>query len=108
MFVHQAAVLVGGLGLESNLSRATPATVNLNPFKTLVTHSHGLSSGDTVVLTVVDRFSKTVHFIPVPKLPTARDTAYIFLDHVFHTHGLPVDVSLIGVPSLCQGFGYCV
>ncbi len=50
------------------------------------------SSGNTVVLTVVDRFSKAVHFIPLPKLPSARETAVIVLDHVFRIHGLPVDV----------------
>uniref|UniRef100_A0A8C2EBD4 Gypsy retrotransposon integrase-like protein 1 n=1 Tax=Cyprinus carpio TaxID=7962 RepID=A0A8C2EBD4_CYPCA len=50
------------------------------------------SSGRTVVLTVVDRFSKAVHFIPLPKLPSARETATIVLDHVFRIHGLPVNV----------------
>ncbi len=41
---------------------------------------------------MVDRFSKANHFIPLPKLPSARETAAIVLDHVFHIHGLPVDV----------------
>lgn len=50
------------------------------------------SCGNTVVLTVVDRFSKAVHFIPLPKLPSARETAAIVLDHVFRIHGLPADV----------------
>ncbi len=50
------------------------------------------SSGNTVILTVVDRFSKAVHFIPLPKLPSARETAVIVFDHVFRIHGLPVDV----------------
>ncbi len=40
------------------------------------------SNGKTVVLTVVDRFSKATHFIPLPKLPSARETATIVLDHV--------------------------
>ncbi len=52
-----------------------------------------LSNGKTVVLTVVDRFSKATHFIPLPKLPSARETATIVLDHVFRIHGLPVDIS---------------
>ncbi len=34
-----------------------------------------LSEGDTTVLTVVDHFSKMVQFIPLPKLPSAKDTA---------------------------------
>ncbi len=51
-----------------------------------------LSDGKTVILTVVDRFSKATHFIPLPKLPSARETATLVLDHVFRIHGLPVDV----------------
>ncbi len=33
------------------------------------------SQGNTAVLTVVDRFSKATHFILLPKLPSARETA---------------------------------
>ena len=50
------------------------------------------SDGNTVILTVVDRFSKTAQFIPLPKLPTAKETAEIMLEHVFRLHGLPCDV----------------
>ncbi len=50
------------------------------------------SSGNTVVLTVVDRFSKAAHFIPLPKLASARETAVTVIDHVFYIHGLPTDV----------------
>ncbi len=50
------------------------------------------SYGKMVVLTVVDRFSKVTHFIPLPKFPSARETTTIVLGHVFHIHGLPVDV----------------
>ncbi len=48
-----------------------------------------LSAGNTVILTVVDRFSKAAHFIPLPKLPSARETAQVMVDHVFKIHGLP-------------------
>ncbi|KAI7809155.1 hypothetical protein IRJ41_000814, partial [Triplophysa rosa] len=41
---------------------------------------------------LVDRFSKAVHFVPLPKLPSARETAQLMVDHVFRLHGLPVDV----------------
>ncbi len=47
-----------------------------------------LSAGNTVILTVVDRFSKAAHFIPLPKLPSARETAQVMVDHVFRIHGL--------------------
>uniref|UniRef100_A0A8C6LZ78 Integrase catalytic domain-containing protein n=1 Tax=Nothobranchius furzeri TaxID=105023 RepID=A0A8C6LZ78_NOTFU len=44
------------------------------------------------VLTVTDRFSKAVHFIALPGLPSARCTAELFLENVVRLHGLPVDV----------------
>ncbi len=50
------------------------------------------SAGNTVVLTVVDRFSKAAHFIPLPKLPSAKETAQVMVDHLFKIHGLPTDV----------------
>lgn len=50
------------------------------------------SKGNTVILTVVDRFSKSAHFIPLPKLPSAKETALALFHHVFRLHGLPVDV----------------
>lgn len=50
------------------------------------------SEGNTVVLTVVDRFSKSVHYIPLPKLPTAKETAQLLVQHVFRIHGLPTSV----------------
>lgn len=51
-----------------------------------------VSNGNTVILTVVDRFSKAAHFIPLPKLPSAKETAQLMIHHVFRLHGLPVDV----------------
>ena len=50
------------------------------------------SDGHTVILTVVDRFSKAAHFIPLTKLPTAKETAQLMIQHVFRLHGLPTDV----------------
>ncbi len=50
------------------------------------------SNGMTVVLTVVDRFSKAAHFIPLPKLPSAKETGATVIDHIFRLHGLPMDV----------------
>ncbi len=48
--------------------------------------------GKTAILTVVDRFSKAAHFIPLPKLPSAKETAVTVVDHVFRLHGLLMDV----------------
>uniref|UniRef100_A0A8K9Y3I9 Gypsy retrotransposon integrase-like protein 1 n=1 Tax=Oncorhynchus mykiss TaxID=8022 RepID=A0A8K9Y3I9_ONCMY len=50
------------------------------------------SAGKTVILTVVDRFSKASHFIPLAKLPSAKETAQIIIENVFRIHGLPSDV----------------
>ena len=50
------------------------------------------SNGHTTILIVVDRFSKMAHFVPLPKLPSAKETAEQVLLHVFHLHGFPTDV----------------
>ncbi|WP_353749951.1 integrase catalytic domain-containing protein, partial [Shigella sonnei] len=50
-----------------------------------------LSAGKTVILTVVDRFSKAAHFIPLAKFPSAKETAQIIIENVFRIHGLPLD-----------------
>ncbi len=50
------------------------------------------SRGYTVISRWWDRFSKAVHFVPLPKLPSAKETAQLVIDHIFRIHGLPVDV----------------
>uniref|UniRef100_A0A803TXD7 Gypsy retrotransposon integrase-like protein 1 n=1 Tax=Anolis carolinensis TaxID=28377 RepID=A0A803TXD7_ANOCA len=47
------------------------------------------SFGFTTILVVVDLFTKLAHFIPCDGLPTAKETADYFLQHVFRLHGLP-------------------
>uniref|UniRef100_A0A3P9M1D4 Gypsy retrotransposon integrase-like protein 1 n=1 Tax=Oryzias latipes TaxID=8090 RepID=A0A3P9M1D4_ORYLA len=51
-----------------------------------------LSRGHNTVLTVVDRFSKMVRFIALPRLPSARATADIFLNQIVRYHGFPKDI----------------
>ena len=51
-----------------------------------------LSAGNTTILTVVDRFSKAVHFVPLTKLPSAMETAELMVQHVFRLHGIPVEM----------------
>ncbi len=51
-----------------------------------------LSGGHTTILTVVDRFSKTCRFVPLPKLPTALETAEALCNYVFRFYGLPEDI----------------
>ncbi|KAJ8332896.1 hypothetical protein SKAU_G00417920 [Synaphobranchus kaupii] len=50
------------------------------------------SEGNTTILTVVDRFSKAAHFIPLPGLPTAQRTADVLVKEVFRIHGIPADI----------------
>ncbi|XP_045922098.1 uncharacterized protein LOC123981380 isoform X2 [Micropterus dolomieu] len=50
------------------------------------------SQGNNTILTIVDRLSKSVHFVALPKLPTARETADLLVQHVFHLHGNPLDI----------------
>ncbi len=46
----------------------------------------------TTILTVIDRFSKACRLIPLPKLPTAFETAEALLEQVFRFYGLPEDI----------------
>lgn len=50
------------------------------------------SQGNTTILTIVDRFSKTAHFVALPKLPTALETADLLISHAFHLHRTPTDI----------------
>ncbi len=62
------------------------------------------SQGNTAVLTEVDWFSKATHFIPLPKLGSARETAVAVIDHVFRIHGLPTDVVSDREPQFISKF----
>ena len=50
------------------------------------------SEGMTVILVVVDRFSKMSHFIPMPRIPDAEETAKAFIREIVRLHGLPSEV----------------
>lgn len=52
------------------------------------------SDGNIVVLVLVDRFTKTAHFVPLPQLPSAPQTANIELREVVKHHG-----PLVGILS---------
>uniref|UniRef100_A0A8C5HTM3 Gypsy retrotransposon integrase-like protein 1 n=3 Tax=Gouania willdenowi TaxID=441366 RepID=A0A8C5HTM3_GOUWI len=61
------------------------------------------SGGNTVILTIVDRFSKAAHFVALPKLPSARETASLLVDHVFRLHGIPADIVSDRGPQFISG-----
>ena len=81
--------------LRPSLSSAgwSPST-SACPSPSLVSHLPvtGLSpsDGNTAILTVVDLFSKAAHFIPLPKLPSAKETGAVRLLDPWTTsrHGL--------------------
>ena len=50
------------------------------------------SQGFTTILTVVNRFSRGVRFIPFQNLPTAFQTAEALFNHVFRLLGIPEDI----------------
>ncbi|KAI2646641.1 Transposon Tf2-9 polyprotein [Labeo rohita] len=50
------------------------------------------SEGNTCVLAIVDKFSKSCKFIPLKGLPTALETAEHLFQHVFHHFGLPEEI----------------
>ena len=47
------------------------------------------SHGYTAIAVFVDRMTKMVYFAPCTKEVTAPEYAQLFVDHVFHLHGLP-------------------
>jgi hypothetical protein len=48
--------------------------------------------GKTVVLTVVDRFPKFTHFIPLGHPYTAVTMAQAFFEGIMHLHGIPCSI----------------
>ena len=50
------------------------------------------SKGKTQVWVIVDRFSKMVHFIPLPTKVNAQYLAQEFLKNVWRLHGIPTDI----------------
>lgn len=50
------------------------------------------SQGNTTIMVIVDRFSKAGRFIPLPKLPIAKETAELIINHAFRVYGIPQDI----------------
>ena len=50
------------------------------------------SRGYTIIMVIVDRFSKMIHLKPFRDLPNTKRTAKAFMDLVFKLHGLPSDI----------------
>lgn len=50
------------------------------------------SKDNDTIVTIVDRFSKSVHFVALSGLPSARETANQLVQLVFRIHGVPMDI----------------
>uniref|UniRef100_A0A3B3QSA7 Integrase catalytic domain-containing protein n=1 Tax=Paramormyrops kingsleyae TaxID=1676925 RepID=A0A3B3QSA7_9TELE len=50
------------------------------------------SAGKTVILTIVDRFSKMCRLVPLPKLPSASELAETLIQELFRFTGIPEDI----------------
>jgi len=50
------------------------------------------SKGNTVIMVVVDRFSKMIHLIPFKDIPNSVQTAKAFINNIYKLHGLPYDI----------------
>jgi hypothetical protein len=59
----------------------------------------------SVILNVVDRFSKYAHFIALGHPYTAASVARAFFDNIVHLHGFPLSLSVIVIPSLQAASG---
>ena len=74
------------------------------------------SDGNDTILTIVDRFSKAVHYVPLPKLPSAAEMADLLTVHVVRLHGIPSDIVSDRGPqftskvwqAFCRGIGATV
>uniref|UniRef100_A0A8C6M2A9 Gypsy retrotransposon integrase-like protein 1 n=1 Tax=Nothobranchius furzeri TaxID=105023 RepID=A0A8C6M2A9_NOTFU len=50
------------------------------------------SRGFNTILTIVDRFSKACHLVPLKSLPSSAITAQLLIKHVFRLHGIPEEI----------------
>lgn len=64
-----------------------------------------LPQGKTVILTIVDRFSRSVHFVALAKLLSTLEAAKLLITHVFCLHGISVDIVSVRVHSLSPRCG---
>jgi len=61
-------------------------------------------NGKTVILTVVDRFSKFAHFIPLSHPYTAASVAWVFFQEIVRLHGLPSSIVSDSDPVFTSAF----
>ena len=57
-----------------------------------------------VIMVVVDRLSKYVHFFPLPHPFTPELITQVFLDHIFKLHGMPTSIVSNRDPTFTSTF----
>lgn len=62
------------------------------------------SQDNTVILVIIYRFSKAARFIPVPKIPTAKETAELIMSLVFRLFSIPQDIVSDRGPQISSRF----
>ena len=62
------------------------------------------SKGYNAILVVVDCLSKQIHAIPTVTSLDSAGVAWLFLEHVWHHHGLPVEVISDHGPAFMSNF----
>ncbi|MCO5574636.1 hypothetical protein L7F22_028425 [Adiantum nelumboides] len=60
--------------------------------------------GNTGIWTIVDRFSKQAHFIPVKKTIKAHQMETLFISQIFKYHGLPTSIVSDRDPRMTSNF----
>ena len=60
--------------------------------------------GNTGIWTIVDRFSKQAHFIPIKKTIKAHHMTKLFISQIFKYHGLPTSIVSDRDPRLTSLF----
>lgn len=58
------------------------------------------SKGMDVILVVVDRLTKSAHFLPLPHPYTVQDVVEIFMNNIHKLHGMPISLITDGTKSL--------
>src|SRR5712664_4451246 len=64
------------------------------------------SKGYNTVLVVVDRLSKQIHAIPTVTSLDSAGVARLFLEHIWHHHGLPEEVISDRGPTFVSNFSH--
>ncbi|GJW90782.1 putative reverse transcriptase domain-containing protein [Tanacetum coccineum] len=64
------------------------------------------SSGHDAIWVIVDRLTKSAHFLAIREDYSMEKLARLYIDEIVARHGVPTSIIfLIGMDVLCQGFG---